>query len=188
MTADAVLTIENLRVRFGAAEVVRGISLSVAAGECVAIVGESGSGKSVTARALLGLAGSGSTVTADTMRLSTDSGVRDLLRVRPRAWRRIRGGEVGLVLQDALVSLDPLRPVGREIDDVLRLHTSLSPRERRSRVREILASVGMPDPEERARQRSGELSGGLRQRALIASAIAADPPCSSPTSRLRRST
>ncbi|MFB2583603.1 dipeptide ABC transporter ATP-binding protein [Herbiconiux liukaitaii] len=90
-------------------------------------------------------------------------------------WRRIRGGRIGLVVQDALVSLDPLRPIGREIGDALRLHTRLSAPERRQRVLELLESVGMPEPAARMRQRSGELSGGLRQRALIASALAGDP-------------
>ncbi|MFB2598349.1 dipeptide ABC transporter ATP-binding protein [Herbiconiux sp. P17] len=92
------------------------------------------------------------------------------------AWRRIRGRQIGLIVQDALVSLDPLRPIGREIADGLRLHTTLSVAQRRARVLELLESVGMPDPESRIGQRSGELSGGLRQRALIAAGLSADPP------------
>jgi peptide/nickel transport system ATP-binding protein len=92
------------------------------------------------------------------------------------AWRRIRGRQIGLIVQDALVSLDPLRPIGREISDGLRLHTTLSVAQRRARVLELLDSVGMPDPASRIGQRSGELSGGLRQRALIAAGLSADPP------------
>ncbi|SDZ12052.1 dipeptide ABC transporter ATP-binding protein [Herbiconiux ginsengi] len=92
------------------------------------------------------------------------------------AWRRIRGRQIGLIVQDALVSLDPLRPIGREIADGLRLHTRLSVAQRRERVLELLDSVGMPDPASRIGQRSGELSGGLRQRALIAAGLSADPP------------
>jgi peptide/nickel transport system ATP-binding protein len=171
-TPEALLDVENLSVFFGASTVVRDLSFSVARGECIAIVGESGSGKSVTARSLLGLVGRGSRVTASTLRLAG----RDLSAASDRDWRSIRGSQVGLVLQDALVSLDPLRPIGREIGDVLRLHSPLSAADARTRVLELLAGVGMPDPERALSQRSGELSGGLRQRALIASALALDPP------------
>ena len=170
--AAPLLEVTDLRVAFGETEVVHGVSFTIARGECVAIVGESGSGKSVTARALLGMAGRGSRAESSTLRI----GGRELGDAGEREWRRIRGRDVGLILQDALVSLDPLRPVGREIDDPLRIHERMSRPERRARVHELLASVGMPDPEFAARRRSGELSGGLRQRALIAAAIALDPP------------
>lgn len=172
--APPVLRVENLRVRFGtsAAPAVDGVSLSLRAGECLALVGESGSGKSVTARSMLGLAGDRSRVDADALEIRG----RSVLGLSERAWRSIRGRDVGLILQDALASLDPLRPISREIGDALRLHTRLPAQQRAARVRELLRSVGMPDPELRARQRSGELSGGLRQRALIASAVALDPP------------
>ncbi|WP_308168303.1 ABC transporter ATP-binding protein [Nonomuraea sp. NEAU-A123] len=161
----------DLRVSFGGTEVVRGVSLSVAAGECVAIVGESGSGKSVTARSLLGLAGPGSRVDARSFDLSG----RDVRGFRPAEWRRLRGRFAGLVLQDALVSLDPLRTVAAEIGEVLAVH-QVVPRVRRpERVLELLDAVGVPDPAARARQHPHQLSGGLRQRVLIASAIAAEP-------------
>src|SRR4030095_1484622 len=93
----------------------------------------------------------------------------------PRDWRRVRGRDVGFILQDALVSLDPLRPVGAEIAESLRLHGWSDRRARDRKVLELLARVGVPDPAHRARQRPDQLSGGLRQRALIASAIAVDP-------------
>jgi peptide/nickel transport system ATP-binding protein len=172
---NAVVSVQNLRVAFGSAarqvQAVDGLSFELAAGECLALVGESGSGKSVTARSLIGLAGAGAKVSADRLRVNG----KDILGLRAAQLRGIRGKEVGLILQDALVSLDPLRPVGREIDDSLRLHTSLSPAARRARVLELLENVRMPEPEQRMLQRSGELSGGLRQRALIASAIALNP-------------
>lgn len=171
--APAALTVRNLRVGFGTAEpLVRGVSFDIAPGECLAIVGESGSGKSVTARSVLGLAGAHSRVTADRLEL----GGQSVLGLTDRAWRARRGRDVGLVLQDALVSLDPLRPIGREIADSLRLHTTLGATARARRVLELLDAVGLPDPELQVRKLSGQLSGGERQRALIAAAIALNPP------------
>ncbi|TFC21474.1 ABC transporter ATP-binding protein [Cryobacterium sp. MDB2-10] len=177
--ADAgapALLVRGLSVGFGSKPgrdpLVDDVSLEVAPGECLAIVGESGSGKSLTARSLLGLAGTGSWLHADELSVGGTS----VLGLSENAWRRRRGRDVGLVLQDALVSLDPLRPIGREIGDTLRLHTNLSAAARARRVLELLAEVGLPDGELRAGQRSGELSGGQRQRALIASAIALRPP------------
>ncbi|MCG5214797.1 ABC transporter ATP-binding protein [Streptosporangium sp. KLBMP 9127] len=167
----ALLKVEDLRVAFGGTAVVDGVGFEVRRGECLALVGESGSGKSVTARTLVGLTGDGAAVEAGELSFAG----RDLRRMRERAWRRIRGGRIGFVLQDALVSLDPLRPVGREVAEVLAAHTGLSRAARTARVAELLAEVGVPEPELRARQLPHELSGGLRQRALIATAIAAEP-------------
>lgn len=170
-----LLRVEDLAVAFGARDpqpVVRGVSFDVAPGECFAIVGESGSGKSVTARTLLGLSGATAQVTATRLELQG----RSVLGNRDRDWRRIRGSQVGFVLQDALVSLDPLRTVGSEIAETLRLHRFGGRARRRERVLELLSAVGVPEPELRARQLPHQLSGGQRQRALIASAIALDPP------------
>jgi peptide/nickel transport system ATP-binding protein len=170
-----LVTVERLHVGFGsgAAEhaVVREVSFTIGRGEAVAVVGESGSGKSVTSRALVGLAGPDSHVRAS--RLEFDGS--DLLGYAEREWRRLRGGRIGLVLQDALVSLDPLRQVGREIEEALRLHARLPTAQRRARVVELLTQAGVPEPEHRAGQIPNELSGGLRQRALIASALAGEP-------------
>ena len=168
---QALLSVQNLRVAFGETEVVKGISFTARPGSCLAIVGESGSGKSVTARTLVGLTGGDARVEAD--RLDLDG--TDLLALGERAWRRTRGKEIGFVLQDALVSLDQLRRVGAEVGEPLELHHWGDRRSRPERVVELLTSVGVPEPEMRARQRPYELSGGLRQRALIASAIALDP-------------
>ncbi|GAA4253779.1 ABC transporter ATP-binding protein [Dactylosporangium darangshiense] len=168
----ALLQVEGLRVSFGDTEVVRGVSFAARRGQCLAIVGESGSGKSVTARTLVGLAGPGARVTAE--RIDLDG--TDLRTVSERAWRTVRGRRVGFVLQDALVSLDQLRRVGDEVAEPLRLHGWGTRAGRAGRAVELLRSVGVPEPEMRARQRPYELSGGLRQRALIASAIALDPP------------
>lgn len=173
----ARLDVENLSIRFAgktAAEdvhAVRGLSFSLEKGQCVAIVGESGSGKSATARALVGLAGDNALVEADTLSL----GQLDLCTLRPQQWRSVRGKHIGFVLQDALVSLDPLKTIGAEVGETLREHR-LAPRgEIGKRVVELLGSVGIADPEIRVRQYAHQLSGGLRQRALIASAISGNP-------------
>jgi peptide/nickel transport system ATP-binding protein len=170
-----LLRVENLKVGFGekrnVTEIVHGVSFSLRPGECLAIVGESGSGKSVSARTLVGLTGGKSHVSADRMEFDG----QDLLSFKDRQWRSLRGKDVGFILQDALVSLDQLRPVGKEIEEALKLHDWGSKAERQERVIELMNLVGIPEPEVRAKQRPYELSGGLRQRALIASAIAMDP-------------
>jgi len=166
-----LVKVRNLRVAFDDTAVVHGVSFTVHAGECVALVGESGSGKSVTARSLVGLTGARSTVTADALEIDG----RDALRLGTREWRRLRGGFAGLVLQDALVSLDPLRSIGAEIREVLRTHHVVPRRAELAKAVDLLASVGIPQPELRVAQYAHQLSGGLRQRALIASALAADP-------------
>ncbi|MDR1151588.1 MAG: ABC transporter ATP-binding protein, partial [Bifidobacteriaceae bacterium] len=172
---DPLVTVRDLHVTFPRrprdVHAVTGVDLTIRPGEAVGIVGESGSGKSVTVRSLLGLAGPGAIVEAETLAVRG----RDALRLSERGWRSIRGGRIGLVLQDALVSLDPLRTVGQEIAEALRLHGPASRSARARRVVELLAEVGMPNPESWARRRPHELSGGMRQRALIASAIAGRP-------------
>ncbi|HYJ50570.1 MAG TPA: ABC transporter ATP-binding protein [Microbacterium sp.] len=173
--APPLLSVRGLSVAFASRkdsiDAIRGVSFDISAGESVAIVGESGSGKSVTARALLGVAGGNATVSAE--RLSW--GAVDLRGLSERQWRGIRGRRIALVLQDALSSLDPLRRVGAEVAEPLDVHGLVPPAQRRFRVRELLSSVGVPRPEVRARQYPHELSGGLRQRALIASALAGEP-------------
>ncbi|NUL45644.1 ABC transporter ATP-binding protein [Cellulosimicrobium funkei] len=168
--------VENLNVWFADAHgrrshVVHDVSVQIQPGECVAIIGESGSGKSVTARTLIGLTGPNSHVQADT---ATALG-RDIQTLRDTDWRSIRGKDIGFILQDALVSLDPLRTVGAEIGESLRLHGVRDRAERATRVEQLLAEVGVPEPRLVAGQRPDQLSGGLRQRALIASAIANHP-------------
>jgi peptide/nickel transport system ATP-binding protein len=171
--SDNLLDVQDLRVAFGGSEVVHGVDLQVAPGECLALVGASGSGKSATARALLGLAGPTARVTAQRLAV----GGRDARGLDDRGWRALRGRAVGLVLQDALTALDPLRTVEAEVAEPLRLHSGPRGRAaRRARVLELLTAVGIPDPEARLRQHPHALSGGLRQRVLIASALAADPP------------
>ncbi|WP_214103109.1 dipeptide ABC transporter ATP-binding protein [Acrocarpospora catenulata] len=175
MTEQPLLDVDGLHVRFGAGatqvHAVRAASLRLYAGRCLALVGESGSGKSALARSLLGLAGPTASVTADRLRVAG----QDALRFGPRDWRRIRGRHIGLVAQDALVALDPLRPIGTEITESLLAHRTVPRSQAADAVVGLLTRVGVPEPEERARQYVHQLSGGLRQRALIASAIAAGP-------------
>jgi peptide/nickel transport system ATP-binding protein len=169
------LSVDNLNVGFSrngtVRPVVQNVSFDLEEGRCVAIVGESGSGKSVTARTLVGLTGQNAIIEADSIRLGDD----DLTALSAKRWRSIRGRRIGFILQDALVSLDPLRPVGKEIEEALTLHGWGNRSTRKRKVLDLLTSVGVPSARNRARQRPDELSGGLRQRALIASAIALDP-------------
>ncbi|RKP57664.1 dipeptide ABC transporter ATP-binding protein [Pararobbsia silviterrae] len=168
-----VAHIENLTVGFrGRAHgrgqttpVVSAIDLSLYAGECVALVGESGSGKSVTARSLVGLNGPNAVWQADRFEIAG----KDARRFRERDWRAMRGREVGYVLQDALVSLDPLWRVRDLLAEALH---GVSSREVRTRSPEILRAVGIDDPARRLPQYPHQLSGGLRQRVLIGTAIA----------------
>jgi peptide/nickel transport system ATP-binding protein len=175
-TPAPLAVLENLNVWFADAHghrrhVVHDVSVEIRPGECVAVIGESGSGKSVTARTLIGLTGPGSHVEADTAEVFG----RDVRGLRDADWKGIRGRDIGFILQDALVSLDPLRAVGTEIAESLRLHGLRGRTERAARVEQLLAEVGVPDPHLVAGQRPDQLSGGLRQRALIASAIANHP-------------
>ncbi|CAN3983709.1 dipeptide ABC transporter ATP-binding protein [Kitasatospora purpeofusca] len=168
-----LVRVEGLRVSFPGAPrpAVDGVSLAIGAGECVALVGESGSGKSVTSRSLVGLAGARARVSARILEV----GGADTAGFGERQWRTVRGRKVAMVFQDALTALDPLRTVGAEIAEAARLGGTAGP-DREARVVELLTAVGVPEPEARRTQFPHQLSGGLRQRALIASALAADAP------------
>ncbi|UIN32029.1 ATP-binding cassette domain-containing protein [Microbacterium binotii] len=163
------LHVRGLRVVLpGTGDVLKGIDLDVAPGEIVAIVGSSGAGKSVLARTLLGFTQeqSGTSVAAAHFEVAG----HDAKRAGRREWRRMRGRDVALVLQDALQSLDPLRTIEAEVGETLALRRV--PRAlRRERVVQALEEAGLPDPETLLARRSGELSGGMRQRTLIASAL-----------------
>lgn len=169
--ADGV-HLRGLRIDGPDGSIVDGLDLDVAPGECVAVVGESGAGKSLSARVLLG-------IVPDELSWSVESlevdGV-DAGSLTEREWRSLRGNGIALVSQDALVSLDPLRRIGAEVAEPVRIHEpSVRGRTLADRVRATLERVSLPEPDLRARQYPHELSGGLRQRALIASALAAHP-------------
>ena len=175
-----LLRVEDLHVSFpskqGVTDAVKSLSFTVNAGEILALVGESGSGKSVTARTLVGLPGTGAQVQAHAIELLRhDGGVDDLLTRDSKTWQRIRGREIGFVLQDALTSLDPLRRIGQEVAEPILTHRLLPRVKVAERVQTLLTDVGIADAKNRAAQYPHQLSGGLRQRALIASALAAGP-------------
>ena len=171
----ALVKIRNLTIGFprngNANTVVQGIDITIQQGETVALVGESGSGKSVTARTLLGLSGVGAQISADEFSIGDES----VLGFTEKDWRRFRGHKIGFVLQDALVSLDPLRRISQQLSDAFGRRGFFGRSELRGDSRVLLQTVGIPDPDRRLRQYPHQLSGGLRQRALIATAIARKP-------------
>jgi peptide/nickel transport system ATP-binding protein len=168
-----LLTVENLRVNFytsrGQVHAVRDVSFRVQPGTALGIVGESGSGKSVTAMSLMGLVGVPGRVDGGTIRWRSKD-VTD-----PRELRRLRGRHVTMVFQDPMTSLNPLVTVGRQITEVLRKHKGMQRDAARRRAVELLELVGIPFAKDRLKQFPHELSGGLRQRVMIAIALAPDP-------------
>src|SRR5699024_567309 len=171
---EAVLDVAGLSVRCPAGPVLHEVDLQLRAGRCVAIVGESGAGKSVLARAVAARAGDGG-APARVAAEHLDGAGRDMRGASRRRWRSLRGRQVGYVLQDALGSLDPLRTVAAEVGETLRLQC-VGPRRRNEAVLAALAQAGLDEPALRAAQRPGDLSGGMRQRVLIASAIISGAP------------
>lgn len=171
-TRHGGLHLRGLRIDGPGGAIVDGLDLDVAPGECVAIVGESGAGKSLSARALLGLVPDGLSWSAADLEIDGIAAGA----LTDRQWRAVRGRRIALVSQDALVSLDPLRRIRAEVAEPIRIHEPAVRGEALvARVRDGLERVSLPEPELRARQYPHELSGGLRQRALIASALAAKP-------------
>jgi peptide/nickel transport system ATP-binding protein len=172
---DPVLSISGLSVGYRVGreirQVLHEVSFDVSPGQVLALVGESGSGKTTTGHAILGLLPDNGEVVSGSITLHG----QELTKLNPKTWRDIRGRVVSLIPQDPTVSLDPVRRVGRQVEDVLRLHTDLDADARRDRVYELFELVGFDDVERRYRQYPHELSGGMRQRVLIAAAIAADP-------------
>ncbi|WP_329372477.1 ABC transporter ATP-binding protein [Streptomyces sp. NBC_00669] len=175
-TSEPVLEITDLSVDFRldttTVHAVRGVSLSLAQGETLAVVGESGSGKTATALSVLRLNPQPPCVYAGG-RVLFDG--RDLLTLPEKELGRIRGQDIAMVFQDPMTSLDPLRRVGAQVAEVLRHHQGMSRAQAGAAAVEALDEVGIPDPERRFRQYPHELSGGLRQRVMIAAALVGRP-------------
>ncbi len=171
---DTLLLVEDLRVALPVGDeffpAVDGVSFSLAPGEAVALVGESGCGKSQLARAILGLSPEGSRVSG---RVVFED--RDLLALPERDRNGIRGGQIGLVLQEPASALDPVRTVGAQVVEAIRLHRRVSAAGARTLALETLKDVGFPDPAGGFDEYPHRLSGGLRQRALLAAALAPQP-------------
>jgi len=168
-----VLEVRELTLQIGsaAAHPVRGVSLTVAPGETLAVIGESGSGKSLTGLAAMALLPGGIEVDGGAVFLEG----REMLRLDEPALRRLRGGRIAMVFQDPLSSLNPVHRIGAQISEALRAHQLLTRRAAWRKSVGLLRRVGIPDPERRARAFPHELSGGMRQRVMIAIAIANDP-------------
>ncbi|WP_336646681.1 ABC transporter ATP-binding protein [Microbacterium sp. USHLN186] len=170
-----LLQVSGLAVDFGTMDgvvhAVEGVDLEIAPGETVAIVGESGSGKSTTAMAVIGLLASGGRVAAGSIALDG----RELVGISEGEMRRIRGRDIGMVPQDPMSNLNPVAKIGTQVAETLLAHGLANRGNVQQKVVEALSAAGLPDPERRAKQYPHELSGGLRQRALIAIGLACRP-------------
>jgi peptide/nickel transport system ATP-binding protein len=171
----ALLEVENLQTHFGTPDgvvrAVEGVSFHVNAGETLGIVGESGCGKSVTAMSILRLIQEPPGKIAGAIRFEG----RNLLEVSEPEMRDIRGNAISMIFQEPMTSLNPVLTVGRQIGETLQLHQGLSSRDAEKRAVEMLVLVGIPAPERRVREYPHQLSGGMRQRVMIAMALACNP-------------
>lgn len=174
---DQLLEVNNLKVSFhtyaGEVQAVRGVSFTVNKGETLAIVGESGSGKTVTSKAIMGL------VATPPGEIKADSEILyngvNILKYNKKEWKSFRGKDAGMVFQDPMTSLNPTMKIGAQITEGICTHQKLSKSAAREKVIELLKKVSIPNPEERINEYPYEFSGGMRQRVVIAIALACNP-------------
>lgn len=173
-----ILSVKNLSVRFQDNIAVKDVSFDVSPREVLAIVGESGSGKSVTSLAIMRLVelSSSGKVTDGTMKfVRADDDIVDLRTAPEAQMRTIRGNDISMIFQEPLTSLNPVYSVGNQLAEVLRVHKGMSRREAKNGVIELMERVRIPEPKRRARQYPHQMSGGMRQRVVIAMALACQP-------------
>jgi oligopeptide/dipeptide ABC transporter ATP-binding protein len=175
LPAEPLLSVEGLRIMIptgaGAAPAVDGVSFSIAPGEILGLVGESGCGKTLTGLSIPGLLPAAARIVAGSIRFCGE----DLLRLPEERLRRLRGRDIGLVFQEPASALDPVRTIGSQIAEPLRLHRGLSRRAALEEAARLLQALAVPEPARRVREYPHQLSGGMRQRVLIAAAIAGGP-------------
>lgn len=175
MSDKKILEVENLRTVFKSrgqeVHAVRGVSLTVEEGEILGLVGESGSGKSVTMKAVLGILPENAEVQSDSLKLNG----AELSGLKEEEYRKLRGKDMTMIFQDPMTALNPLVKIGKQLEEVILRHSSCSKSEAREKGVEMLRKVGIPMPEQRMKQYPHEFSGGMRQRVLIAMALACEP-------------
>lgn len=173
--SEKLLEIKDERLSFftpaGEVKALNGVSFSMEEGEVLGIVGESGSGKSVTAYSIMGLTAYPGRLIGGTIRFNG----HQVDQMTEKEFRKMRGNEVSIIFQDPMTSLNPVYTIGNQIEEVIRLHTDKSKAEANARAKELLELVGINEPEKRLRQYPHELSGGMRQRVMIAIALACEP-------------
>jgi len=177
-----VLEVRNLKTYFdtegGVVRAVNGVTFSIGPERTLGVVGESGCGKSVTAKAIMGLVKSPpGRIASGEILFHRDGRIIDMVKLKPKGeeMRRIRGNEIAMIFQEPMTSLNPVYTIGNQIMEAIILHQRLSKKEAKKKATEVLASVGIPSPEQRIEEYPHQLSGGMRQRAMIAMALSCHP-------------
>ncbi|NLD51511.1 MAG: ABC transporter ATP-binding protein, partial [Clostridiales bacterium] len=184
---NTILNVHDLQISFqaygGMVRAVRGVSFDLKRGETVAIVGESGSGKSVSVKAIMGILPPNAIIEGGTIEYSG----MDLTKVSEDDFHEIRGNRIGLIFQDPLSALNPIMKIGHQITEVLHLNKKMSRKEANEQALDLMRAVGIPDVKRRFNQYAFQFSGGMRQRIVIAIALAGNPEiliCDEPTTAL----